>query len=196
MEYIYKLGGVASILVVIGSFIGFCFREKIKTYFQKDLIKTQNKCVQDLETYKMCLIRDLEKYKLDIDVRKSMAIEMSNKKLGAYQKTITGLLRFSNVVHTYNNLPAPERTIKPFRDNLNKAWQFVTDLEESYFYYAEKHRDKMEPLAKAMQEIFDITKTGKLIDDTLSEQYKDAVKELKRSFISEIFPEKFEPESS
>ena len=94
MKIIEVVDDFASITIVLVGLVGFSLREKIKNYFQKDLIELKESYKQELERYKIDLLREMEEYKMGIDIRRNLSIQMSNKRLLSYQKIISYFANF------------------------------------------------------------------------------------------------------
>jgi hypothetical protein len=122
--YIF-LEKITPVLMPIGALIIFATKGKIKLYFQKSLLKDQEKYKKELEFYKSSLLRDLEEHKLGIDVRKHLSIEMSNKRLIAYQSLMEFISHFRNLAWRYNKKPDAENKEEIFGKDIEKGWEFI-----------------------------------------------------------------------
>jgi hypothetical protein len=184
---IILLGSVSPLAILL---IGFLCKQKIRDYFQRGQIELQHSFNAQLEAYRMILLGELEKRKGDIDIEKSMAVEMGHRKVEAYRHMIAGLSHFRGVIYRYNSLPTPElRMVLPFQEDFERATRYAYDLSEYDFFYSEQHREKLHAMGNKLSPILAKTKTGELIDNDLVEQYNEAFKELKRAFKSELLQE-------
>ena len=170
------------------SLVSLIFKEKIKAYFKKDLIKTQENYKMGLEAYKANLLQQLEEYKLDIDIRRNLIIEMSHNRLLAYQKTISSLLHFYRLLLQYNYSPSSEHMQKIFGQNESRGWKDLNVLEDNFLFLSQNLSEIAKEIGEHMRKILLKLKSGKPIESATLEKYSDSLKNLKNAMVSEIFP--------
>jgi len=180
---------IALILVIVLSIVVLIFKENIKTYFQKRIIETQESYKRDLEAYKTSLIQQLEEYKLDIDIRRSMHIEMSHQRLLAYQKTISSFAHLYTLLLRYNKSPSIEQKNAIFSQNELRGCEDLIILEDNIFFFSQKISEQAKIFAEKINPIIDLLDHGQPIQSAKLNEYSELFKNLKRAMVSEILPE-------
>lgn len=144
IEILRIIGDVVSLLLVVCALIGFAMKhfikEKIGAYFQTK-INQQNETYkhnlkQEIEAYKAALIRDLEEYKLGIDIRKNIALEVSNQKMKAYQAICGSFGEIVKDMHVYSILDPEYREDKvTYQHKMNDRLRSVHDSLRVYDFF-------------------------------------------------------------
>ena len=181
---------VVTIAVIVIPIITFFCKEKIKLIFQKNVIKTQESYKIELESYKNKLLHELELYKLDIDVQRNLTIEVLNKRLIVYQKTISNFVRFQRLILQYNSSPSVTKMHDIFGANATNAWDHLEFMEENMLFYSDNIGRHLKLIVPNMDNILKILEKGQKIEINLLEKFISSIKELKKNMISELFKEK------
>lgn len=134
MKGIEVLSYISNVVLVLGGLITFFSREKIKNYFQKDLVKLQESYKRELEAYKADLLRELEEYKLGIDVRRYMSIEWADRKLKAYQQTASNLTRLASHIQNWQFISLKPEVGKAVRKDGDRM---LDDFHENHIFYSQ-----------------------------------------------------------
>lgn len=76
-------GGLSAVLLAVAASLG---KSQLAHWLNKDIEAIKAKHQQDLEAYKVSLIAEAERAKAAQDVKKSMAVQMANKRFAAIDK--------------------------------------------------------------------------------------------------------------
>ena len=190
MDILKIIGDIASILVLIGGIITFFFKESIKAFFARDLLKKQENYKRELETYKTILLKDLEEYKMGIDVRRNLSSEIMSKRVFAYQLTMSMLNHFYGLILRYNSNPGEEGFKLSFgSDEGFNARDIVNKIEENLFYYSRVAYDHFNKLKTTLPIIFNEVEKRKPIDKQVIAQLFSNIKEINNLLLLEVFPD-------
>ena len=191
IKEIYSLSGkITPVVLPIGALILFVARGKIKLYFQKDLLKDQEEYKKELEIYKTILLRDLEEYKIGIDVRKHLSVEVSNKRLMAYQNVMEAISHFRNLSWLYNKKPDAENKMKIYGGDEEKAWEFIRAMESNMLFFSSgAMRQLKTQIAPVFQKIVSNISDIKPVDEDDLNNLSEGIKNVKKYLLSEIFPD-------
>jgi hypothetical protein len=103
-DFLDKIGGV---LALLGGVFRFLLREKIKNYCEKDLLKEEARIKQELEIHKMTLMRELEGYKLNLDLKRSLQMEFNHRRFLAYHEAVGLFMRFFTMATAWGKHSIP-----------------------------------------------------------------------------------------
>lgn len=96
-------------------------RNRFSKIIHKELETQKHQLNKELESYKGSLIRELEQFKANIDIKRSIALKMSEKRLDALQSLFYEIDRLNNVGVTWatlttelrrHNLPEFNETVR------------------------------------------------------------------------------------
>lgn len=106
-----------ALLVFVGGLVSFIFRNYITNWIKskfesevgKQLASHKHNLDRELEAYKMSLVRDLEQLKANIDIRRSIALQVASTQLVAITALFADLNTFLNAATAYTVYPLPVR---------------------------------------------------------------------------------------
>jgi hypothetical protein len=147
IEQIFRVfSDILAILVLLsGAFAIFYknyIKEWIKAKFKSELQKEnedyKQKFLREIETYRALLLKEFEEYKLNIDLKRNLAIQYSNKKLEVYEKIVALIHPIIVDIISYSKLhneirePFPEFKINKL-DEIRKVFRSL----HPYQFYIE-----------------------------------------------------------
>lgn len=186
LEIMKLVGDIASILVLVGGIFAFIFKESIKAFFARDLLKKQEDYKRELETYKTILLKDLEEYKMGIDVRRNMSTEISKRRIDSYRTIINSLYEFYSELSLYSEIP--NYKIKIHRDKGDPL--MMTDVVGDIFYFSQSSQEKYAKLVAPIHlKLNKMIIDKKPIDSSMVEKFLNGITELRKYLISEVFPD-------
>ena len=191
LKQIYHLSEkVIPVLLPLGAVIIFALKGKIKLYFQKNLLEDKEKYKKELEFYKSSLLRELEEHKLGIDVRKYLSLEMSKKRLMAYQNLMEAVSHFRNLAWRYNIKPDAENRDNIFGKDVEKGWRFLNTTESNVLFFSSGALSQFKTqIGPCYQKVLNSIADVKPIDKEDLKNLDAGLKKVKEYLLSEIFPD-------
>lgn len=163
-----------AILVCVGLVLFLC-KERIMNYFKRDL-----------EAFKTNLLRQLEEYRMGIDVRRNLSIQMSDKRLLAYQETLSINARLWFEISRYRQISNPEE--RKLRED-----RIICDAEDgcnavikNYLYLPGSLRTELRKMDVLGKPILNNIQQNKPVTDAQFERFTQQLKVLKDKMVSEI----------
>lgn len=190
-KYVYNfLDKITPLLLPLGALIIFMAKGRIRLYFQKSLLKDQEKYKKELEFYKSNLLRDLEEHKLGIDVRRHLSVEMSNKRLMAYQNLMEFISHFRNLAWRYNENPNAEHRETIFGKDIEKGWGFLNAMESNILFFSRDALSQFNTqLNPSYQKVLNRISEARPIEEKDLNNYDAGIRKVKEYLLSEIFPD-------
>jgi len=121
MEFVFNLWDVIDkilgAILLVGGVLGFVFRTWIKAWIENKfssaaaaaLETRRHELNQQLEAYKGAVMRDLEQYRANIDIKRSVALKMAEEKLDALRTLATTLDKYINEAITQPRFTIAQR---------------------------------------------------------------------------------------
>jgi len=156
-----------SVLLLLAATLAFIFKryinEWIKTRFKIQLEKSngdyKHKLLHELETYKGDILRELEEFKLGIDIRRNIALQVSNSQLSAYQKLVSDYGIIVGEIHTYTLMdPKIREDLNTFRLRILSADRAARSTKDLYGLFLDPGKLQL-PLAELGRSIVSILVT-------------------------------------
>jgi len=137
-QVIRFLNGTITVLLLVGGLLAFAFRtyvsEWIKNRFGRTL-QTQiedhkHKLARDMEVYRNSLVQELEHFRANVDIRRSVALRIAESKIEALRELAPTLDVFINEASTMpqmepavrrGNFEAYKRSVDAVRASVRKA---------------------------------------------------------------------------
>lgn len=96
-KYLDTASDIITLLILLGSFIGFAFRETISSWIKLKLSNVFNEQFEsykhnlniELEVYKGSVLRELEQHKANLDIRRAIALKIAEARLEHLTKLLS-----------------------------------------------------------------------------------------------------------
>ena len=187
-EFFKLLNIVMSYIGGLGVLLCICLRAKIKNYFDRDIKELQQKHTKELENHKTKLMVDLELAKFNIDLKRSMTMEIMNKKLIAYQDVI-GNMRFTcSLIQQWNRNPSTENREKIFGGKAHEiGWDQVQKIVQSSFFIGTPSIEKIWKETAGLNSLIqEQVNLAKKIDDDVIDRYSKSINKLKKKMMESL----------
>jgi hypothetical protein len=106
-------GDVVAILLLVATVLSFIFKEWIKNRFSKavqsELDAKRHALNTELESHKGAILRELEQFRADVDIKRSIALKVAEARIQALQTLSGDLARFSNEALSMACMTAEQR---------------------------------------------------------------------------------------
>jgi hypothetical protein len=166
-----------------GAILMVVLKRKILSYFQKSLIQTQEALKRELEILKAEHTRDLERYKTDIDVQRSLALEMSQRKLAIYSELSAYLYEFHGFLFQYNKLGYSAQRQEFLSSAKPKILLVDSEMSKNLFFLAHSVREAwLDGMGKIEQKL----KKSENIDGNLVNEFIAATKRLNGAMLEDV----------
>jgi hypothetical protein len=173
-------------LIPIVTIIIFFSKEKIKHFFNRDIISLKEGYKIDFERRKEELNRHTELLKLDIDIKRNISSNILDKKLVVYQGTLTILSRFIRIMIQINQgikLENQNVSSKNVNTMVSKQIEYI---EDNYLFYSNEVSKTLNKIGKYMNDILSVyNTTGKVEEQSIAE-YNSLLKQLRNILMEEI----------
>jgi hypothetical protein len=169
-----------------GAILMVVLKRKILSYFQKSLIQTQEALKRELEILKAEHTRDLERYKTDIDVQRSLALEMSQRKLAVYSELSAYLYEFHSFLFQYNKLGYSAQRQEFLSSAKPKILLVDSEMSKNLFFLAHSVREAWLDGMETMEKIEQKLKKSENIDGNLVNEFIAATKRLNGAMLEDV----------
>jgi adenine-specific DNA methylase len=172
----------------LGVIFSFLLKERIRNYFNRDIIRLQQEHKKALEDHKTKLMVELEAAKLNIDLKRSLSIEILNKRLIAYQETIGRLRFYCTLLQLWNKNPSSENVSTIFGGKAGElAWEQVkNNLKNDFFFETSIVENTWKEITRLQQLITEQVSLAKKIENSVLDEFSQSINRLKKELWESI----------
>lgn len=136
MQFIELLNNLSSIILVVGAFLGFIFRESIiqllRKKFAVDLEKEKEKIQGNIDESRHKLAQDFENYRMGLDLQHTITLKIADKRMRAYNTVLCSLTDMNHQLRSFSILAG-----RTNQDKQKLYERLVDSFEEGQKHFGE-----------------------------------------------------------